>query len=104
VGADVQFPSQLVMYGDSSRKGLGNPPSSIGTSPWLTRGSIASGCCTGRTAAEEANNPHRVGDVHNDGANLVFWDGHAKWTKATSLLRDNQMTYAIQFEIANRTP
>ena len=100
--ADILLPSQQVMYGDSRR--VGNGGASVGTSPWLTRGSIASGCCASRGAANEAANPHRVGDIHNDGANLAFWDGHVKWTKAVALRPDTQTSYGIQFEITNRTP
>ncbi|MBI2301729.1 MAG: DUF1559 domain-containing protein [Armatimonadetes bacterium] len=90
-----QYPAQQVMFGDSYRQGINGSP--VGTSPWLTRGSRAV-CCTGRTALEDQFNPHRVGDLHNEGANFVFMDGHAKWTKTSQLQPNNQLTYAILFD------
>ena len=79
------------MYGDSYRT------SNNGTCAWFTTGSIAGGCCTGRAASEEGTNPHRVGDCHNGGANLAFWDGHVKWYMPTAFRPDNQMTYGVLF-------
>jgi len=101
--ANLQRPSETVMYGDSQRLGLTG--AAAGTSPWLTRGGLAAGpanwCCTGRTAAENTENPHRVGDLHNDGANLAFWDGHVKWLKAKALYPGNRMADNILFHTAD---
>ena len=97
----IPSPVAQVMFGDSYRTGLNG--SSVGTSAWLTRGSIASCCTTNRTAAENTANPHRVGDCHNEGANLSFWDGHVKWIRPNQLQPDNRTTYPIQFDLVDRT-
>jgi prepilin-type N-terminal cleavage/methylation domain-containing protein/prepilin-type processing-associated H-X9-DG protein len=89
--AGLIAPAQEVMYGDSYETTTNS------TCAWFTTGSIAGGCCTGRTAVQQANNPHAVGDCHNGGANLAFWDGHVKWYRATAFQPDNQLTYGVLF-------
>jgi len=96
-------PSSLVMFGDSYRVGNATLGVAAGYSSWLTRGSIATCCASpNRSAAESTYNPHRVGDCHNEGANLSFWDGHVKWSRANSLTPDNNMNNGILFDTVNR--
>ena len=63
-------PSRLVMFADTSR-----------SIAWLP---INNTCC-GSNAALQGPEPHFVGKVHNDGANIVFWDGHVNWMKQSTI-------------------
>jgi prepilin-type N-terminal cleavage/methylation domain-containing protein/prepilin-type processing-associated H-X9-DG protein len=64
-------PSNLVMFADTSRE-----------IAWIP---INNTCC-GSNAALQGPEPHFVGKIHNEGANIAFWDGHVKWARQQSIL------------------
>ena len=79
------------MYADSSQEVA-----------WLA---THSGCCGASHPFKPflqpgGGQPHFVGSVHNDGANIAFWDGHVKWAKQASINAEDN-TPGIFFD-ANR--
>ena len=72
--AAIKYPAQSVCFGDGYD----------GTLAWITTSNL---CCNPTTPnpAQNGTNPHMVGTLHNDGANLGFWDGHVKWYRTVGL-------------------
>ena len=65
-------PANLVMFADTSRR-----------ISWLV---IHNGCCGSNPALQAGGGePHFIGTVHNEGANIAFWDGHVKWASQASI-------------------
>ena len=69
--ATIQYPAQSVMFADARDCNIA----------WLPR---HNGCCSSNPDLQGPH-PHFVGDTHNEGANMAFWDGHVKWARTTSL-------------------
>ncbi|MBI2301228.1 MAG: DUF1559 domain-containing protein [Armatimonadetes bacterium] len=83
-----QMPAQLLMFADSSR-----------SISWLP---ITNTCCGSNAVLQPGGGePHFVGKIHNEGANMAFWDGHVKWLKQQSVRADD--TSPGVFFDANRT-
>jgi prepilin-type N-terminal cleavage/methylation domain-containing protein/prepilin-type processing-associated H-X9-DG protein len=72
--ASIQYPAQSVCFGDSLNAQLS----------WITTTQF---CCSPATPSPllTTTNPHLVGNLHNEGANLAFWDGHVKWYRTIAL-------------------
>jgi prepilin-type N-terminal cleavage/methylation domain-containing protein/prepilin-type processing-associated H-X9-DG protein len=70
------MPAQLVMFADTSR-----------SIAWIVPRSP--GCCDGEAAALQSTEPHMIGKIHNEGANIAYWDGHVKWLKQSALRYDD---------------
>lgn len=47
------------------------------------------------------DNGSNIGMLHNDGSNIAFMDGHAKWMGVTSLMRDDESGQRLWGEIRN---
>ena len=80
-------PSQDVMFADSAQSGQpGN-----GNIAWLTHNwanvNADNNCCNSGPGSEGIAlfHPHHISDIHNNGANISFWDGHVKWMNAQSI-------------------
>jgi prepilin-type N-terminal cleavage/methylation domain-containing protein/prepilin-type processing-associated H-X9-DG protein len=74
-------PAQTVMFADGGGRGTGN-----GDIAWIAHnyqnvGGVISDrdCCTNMSNVGPGNHRHWIGDPHNGGANIAFWDGHVKW-------------------------
>jgi prepilin-type N-terminal cleavage/methylation domain-containing protein/prepilin-type processing-associated H-X9-DG protein len=82
-------PSQTLMFADSSQSGQ---PGS-GNIAWITHNwadvNTDQNCCSSGAASEGIVNfhPHHIAKIHNDGANIAFWDGHVKWMSSASIPR-----------------
>ncbi|MBI2301227.1 MAG: DUF1559 domain-containing protein [Armatimonadetes bacterium] len=73
-----QVPAQLLMFADTSQN-----------IAWLP---INNTCCGSNAALQPGNanfQPHFIGKIHNEGANMAFWDGHVKWMKQQSIKADD---------------
>ncbi|NOY79808.1 MAG: prepilin-type N-terminal cleavage/methylation domain-containing protein [Kiritimatiellaeota bacterium] len=64
-------PTICVMFADARK----------GNIAWLPR---HNNCCRSNSQLQGPY-PHFVGDRHNQGANIAFWDGHVKWFAKNSL-------------------
>ena len=71
--AAIEFPAQSVVFADGRGNIAWMPP--------------RNNCCGSQSADLNDPNryPHFIGKRHNEGANLAFWDGHAKWYKTSGL-------------------
>lgn len=79
--AEIRSPSSFIMAGDTNR--------SINTSTILAQYTFGS---LGAPRANGAQFPtEQIPDLHNDGANIVFVDGHATLMKSEELLADENL-------------
>jgi len=82
--AETVHPSQTVMFADSGRY-----LASRGDIAWITHNwqdvNTDRNCCS--SMSDPNTNPHLIGQVHNEGANISFWDGHVKWMKTSAIPR-----------------
>jgi prepilin-type N-terminal cleavage/methylation domain-containing protein/prepilin-type processing-associated H-X9-DG protein len=88
----IQYAAQVIMLGDSR---CGNWPDEGCTWVAYAQGWIAPGhSCIGfkdgkfppgATPQSCARRYASLSDRHNEGPNLAFWDGHAKWMKAAAI-------------------
>jgi len=69
-------PAQLVMFADTTE---------LVQIAWLPI--RATGCCNPHPYRQYLIGPapHYMGNVHNDGSNIAFWDGHVKWAKLSGI-------------------
>ena len=83
---DVRFvhPSATIMFADSGARGTAN-----GDISWIPHNYSSSGadrdCCTNMSNVGPGNHRHWVGDAHNAGSNIAFWDGHVSWFKVANI-------------------
>lgn len=77
-------PSQTVQFADGGGRGTAN-----GDIAWIphnyTDQNTDQDCCTNMSNPGPANHRHWIGDPHNSGANISFWDGHVKWMAVASI-------------------
>ncbi len=84
--ADSRFvhPSATIMFADSGARGTGN-----GDISWITHNYTDSSndkdCCTNMSNTGTGDHRHWVGDAHNAGSNIAFWDGHVAWFKVANI-------------------
>jgi prepilin-type N-terminal cleavage/methylation domain-containing protein/prepilin-type processing-associated H-X9-DG protein len=71
--ADIQRPSEKMMMSDGNHPALGDDPP---YRPWLTARK-----CGDWTCGTNVNTTHVWECLHNDGNNIGFADGHAKWVR-----------------------
>ncbi len=88
----VQTPAETVMFGDTWA-GLPSPNENLGyyiAYPPSTISSLCS-CSSWYTTAQPSNSAWRgrLTRRHFDGANVVYVDGHAKWSKLPGPLTQN---------------
>ena len=73
-------PAQTVMFADGGRDNNGDIA-------WITHNyqdaNTDRDCCS--SMSNPRGRPHWIGNVHNGGANIAFWDGHVKWMSANSI-------------------
>jgi len=71
-------PAMTVMFADGGGRGTAN-----GDIAWITHNyqdaNTDRDCCTNISNPGPGEHRHWIGDVHNEGANIAFWDGHVKW-------------------------
>ena len=71
-------PAQTVMYADGGGRGT-----RCGDIAWITHNyqdaNTDRDCCTNISDPGPVPHRHWIGDAHNDGANIAFWDGHVKY-------------------------
>ena len=71
-------PSQTVMFADSGQRDKAN-----GNIAWITHNYTDANndrdCCTNISNVGSGLHRHWIGDPHNQGANIAFWDGHVSW-------------------------
>ncbi len=71
-------PSQTVMFADG-----GQASSTNGDIAWIVHNyqdaNTDANCCNNITTPGPAPHRHWIGDPHNNGANVAFWDGHVAW-------------------------
>ncbi len=82
--ADLMHPSQTVMFADGGRY-----YNTKGNIAWITHNwqdqNTDRDCCA--SMSDPTTNPHFIGQAHNEGANIAFWDGHVKWMKVSAIPR-----------------
>jgi len=80
--AQFVHPAQTVMFADAGRY-----LASKGDIAWITHNyadaNTDSDCCS--TMSDPNTNRHLIGQIHNEGANIAFWDGHVKWMKCSAI-------------------
>jgi len=78
-------PSATVMFADSGR-GTSN-----GNISWIPHNYSNSGsdrdCCSSMSNPGADGHHHWMGNAHNLGSNIAFWDGHVNWRKLTTIPR-----------------
>jgi len=78
-------PAQTLMFGDSGS----HDSNTNGNVPWITHNyqdqNTDRNCCNTMTALTTANHKHNIGNNHNEGANIGFWDGHVKWIAVSNI-------------------
>ncbi|NSW55291.1 MAG: DUF1559 domain-containing protein [Armatimonadetes bacterium] len=77
-------PAQTVMFADGGGRGTRN-----GDIAWIPHNyqdaNTDRDCCTNISNPGPGNHRHWIGDPHNEGANIAFWDGHVKWMGKNSI-------------------
>jgi len=77
-------PSQTLMFADS-----GDATASNGNMAWITTNWQDSAtdrdCCSSMTVPGPGLHRHRIGNPHNAGANVAFWDGHVSWVSIMNI-------------------
>jgi len=77
-------PAMTIMFADGGGRGTGN-----GDIAWLTHNyqdqNTDRDCCTNMSNVGAGNHKHWIGNPHNEGANVAFWDGHVKWLSTSSI-------------------
>ena len=77
-------PSQTVMFADGGGRGTAN-----GDIAWISPNyqdvNTDRDCCTNMSNVGPGGHRHWIGDAHNSGANISFWDGHCKWMALASI-------------------
>lgn len=85
--AEIVHPSHVVMSGDHrvnvTQRWCGG---------WIA---VHEGCCGGQ--ANDPTYPHWLNYIHNEGANLVLVDGHAKWYRHGSISVRDETTNPVYF-------
>jgi prepilin-type N-terminal cleavage/methylation domain-containing protein/prepilin-type processing-associated H-X9-DG protein len=96
--AAVQDPTGTVMFGDSWA-GLASPSEKLGYYYLIQPSDIAGycGCSNWYTTAQPSNSQWRgrLTQRHFDGTNVVYADGHAKWSKLPGPLTQNNALWDL---------
>jgi prepilin-type N-terminal cleavage/methylation domain-containing protein/prepilin-type processing-associated H-X9-DG protein len=80
-------PSMTVMYAESEQSlTVGHGNIAWIAHNWQDQNTDANCCNSGPAAAGQPNfHPHHISDIHNEGCNIAFWDGHVKWYKNSGI-------------------
>lgn len=82
--AQFKVPAKTLMFADSGARGTAN-----GDISWITHNYSNSttdqDCCTNVSNVGPGQHRHWIGDPHNAGANIAFWDGHVAWYSIGSI-------------------
>jgi prepilin-type N-terminal cleavage/methylation domain-containing protein/prepilin-type processing-associated H-X9-DG protein len=98
-------PAQTVMFADAAQSGYaGNGNVAWIAHNWTDANTDRDCCASGTPSAGNAYfHPHNMSDIHNGGANISFWDGHAKWMSSQAIPKGRRGS-GINFVAEDPTP
>jgi len=98
-------PSQTVMFADGGSHWRDNN-GDLAWIPHMYANENADNDCCGAFSSRiqwATLRPHFIGNVHNEGANIALWDGHAKWFKTQGIpqgRRGNGLKFVAEDPVA----